>query len=115
MLQTITQQPAPVEVQACTNESAFAVLENAQRLVAECTLEQDPTASRYFTQIAYIYAELTSAYYAHVEEDLVPVSAITDAITRHLVYVEDASIFADCVANTDLACLNIDDLVYLSN
>ena len=115
MLKTITQTPAPVQVQVCTNESAFAVLENAQRLVNNCSLEQDPTASRYFTQVAYIYAELCNAYYAHAEQDLVPVNAITDAIVRHLIYVDDASIFADCVENTDLASINVHDLTYLSN
>jgi len=115
MLQTITQQPKPTQVQVCTNESAFAVLENAKRLVVECTLEQNPTASRYFTQVAFVYASLVDAYYTHAEQDLIPVSAITDAIVKHLVYVEDAQVFADCVANTDLATLDLNDLTYLSN
>ena len=115
MLQTITQTPKPQQVQVCTNDSAFTVLTNAQSLVAECMLEQDPTASRYFAQIANIYASLTQAYYAHAEQDLVPVSAITNAIVEHLVYTEDAGLFAELVAHTDLAVINIDDLVYLSN
>lgn len=115
MLQTITQQPKPTQVQVCTNESAFAVLENAQRLVVECTLEQDPTASRYFAQIASIYKSLVDAYYAYAEEDLVPVSAITDAIVEHLVYVEDAGIYAELVAGTDLESIDLNDLTYLSS
>lgn len=115
MLQTITQTPKSVQVQVCTNESAFAVLENAQRLVAECVLEQDPTGSRYFAQVANVYKDLVEAYYKYAEEDLVPVSAITDAIVEHLVYVEDASVYADIVANTDLASIDLNDLTYLSN
>ena len=115
MLQTITKQPAAVQVQVCTNDSAFTVMSNAQSLVAECMLEQDPTASRYFVQIANIYRDLVSAYYLHAEEDLVPVSAITDSIVEHLVYTEDAGLFAELVANTDLASLNVNDLTYLSN
>lgn len=115
MLQTITKQPAAVRVQVCTNDSAFAVLEKAQSLVAECVLEQDPTASRYFAQIGRIYAGLVQAYYTHAEQDLIPVSAITDPIVAELEYVEDAGLFAELVADTDLAVINIDDLVYLSN
>ena len=47
MLQTITKTSTK-QVQVCTNESAFAVLVNAQNLVCACVLEQDPTASSYF-------------------------------------------------------------------
>ena len=115
MLQTITQTPKPQQVQVCTNDSAFAVLEKAQHLVAECMLEQDPTASNYFAQIANIYRDLVQAYYAHVEEDLVPVSAITDAIVEHLVYTEESALFYTLVENTDLATLDLNDLTYLSN
>ena len=115
MLQTITKQPAAVRVQVCTNDSAFSVLEKAQSLVAECVLEQDPTASRYFAQVGRIYAGLVEAYYTHAEQDLIPVSAITDPIVAELEYVEDAGLFAELVAHTDLAVINIDDLVYLSN
>ena len=115
MLQTITQTPKPMQVQVCTNDSAFAVLEKAQHLVAECMLEQDPTAASYFAQIANIYRDLVQAYYAHADEDLVPVSAITNAIVEHLVYTEDAGLFAELVANTDLASINVHDLTYLSN
>ena len=115
MLQTITKQAEPMQVQVCTNDCAFAVLEKAQHLVTDCMLEQDPTASNYFIQIANIYRDLVQAYYAYADEDLVPVSAITDAIVEHLVYTEDAGLFTELVANTDLATLNIDDLVYLSN
>ena len=115
MLQTITQTPKPMQVQVCTNDSAFAVLEKAQHLVAECMLEQDPTAASYFAQIANIYRDLVQAYYAHAEEDLVPVSAITNAIVEHLVYTEDAGLFTELVADTDLSVLNVEDLVYLSN
>lgn len=115
MLQTITQTPKPTQVQVCTNESAFAVLKNAQRLVTECLLEQDPTGASYFAQIANIYKDLVEAYYAHAEQDLVPVSAITDAIVEHLVYVEDAGIYAELVANTDLESIDLNDLTYLSN
>ena len=61
MLQTITQTPKPMQVQVCTNDSAFAVLEKAQHLVAECMLEQDPTAASYFAQIANIYKDLVQA------------------------------------------------------
>jgi len=114
MLQTITKTSTQ-QVECCTHDSAFTVVENAQRLVTECLLEQDPTAARYFTQVAYIYAGLVDAYYTYADDDLVPVSAITDAITRHLIYVDDACIFTDCVANTDLASINVHDLTYLSN
>ena len=115
MLQTITQTPKPMQVQVCTNDCAFAVLEKAQHLVTECMLEQDPTASNYFVQIANIYRDLVQAYYAHAEEDLVPVSAITDAIVEHLVYTEDAGLYTELVANTDLSAIDINDLTYLSN
>ena len=115
MLQTITQTPKPMQVQVCTNDSAFAVLEKAQSLVAECVLEQDPTASRYFAQIGRIYAGLVQAYYTHAEQDLIPVSAITDPIVAELEYVEDAGIYTDLVENTDLASINVHDLTYLSN
>ena len=115
MLQTITQTPKPMQVQVCTNDCAFAVLEKAQHLVTECMLEQDPTASNYFIQIANIYRDLVQAYYAHAEEDLVPVSAITNAIVEHLVYTEDAGLYTELVANTDLSAIDINDLTYLSN
>ena len=37
------------------------------------------------------------------------------AIVEHLVYTEDAGLFTELVANTDLSVLNVEDLVYLSN
>ena len=114
MLQTITQQAAPVQIQVCTNDCAFAVLENAQRLVAGSMLEQDPTASRYFMLVADIYASLAETYYMHYsEEDLVPVNAITDAIIKHFdsEFPEDASIYEDLVANTDLVAIKLENLL----
>jgi hypothetical protein len=104
-----------MQVQVCTHDCAFAVLEKAQHLVAECVLEQDPTASRYFVQIASIYKSLVENYYMYAEEDFVPVSAITDAIVEHLVYYDDSSIYTDLVANTDLESIDLYDLTCLSS
>ena len=114
MLQTITKTSTK-QVKVCTNESAFAVLVNAQNLVCSCVLEQDPTASAYFVQVANIYRDLCKVYYKHVEQDLVPVAQICNAIAKHLTYVEESALFADLLENTDLATESVDNYTYLSN
>jgi hypothetical protein len=47
------------------------------------------------------------------EEDLVPVNVITDAIIKHFdsEFPEDASIYEDLVANTDLVAIKLENLL----
>ena len=114
MLQTITKTSTK-QIKVCTNDSAFAVLEKAHSLVTECGLEQDPTASSYFIQIANIYRDLCKVYYKYVEQEHVPVAQICNAIAKHLVYVDESALFYTLLENTDLATEKVDDYTYLSN
>jgi len=61
---TVTRTPAPVAVESVHYTVAHAVLENAQKAVADLCLDYDCTGARQYIMYANVFASLTDCYYS---------------------------------------------------
>ena len=114
-LKTITQTQT-TNVDSVHYTVAHAVLENAQKQVAQICLDYDSTGSSYYLNATQILANLTKVYYNSCDDsEYISLQAIMDAITSCLTYYDDEYLYNACVKNTALAKLNLHDYAYLSN
>jgi len=112
---TVTRTPAPVAVESVHYTVAHAVLENAQKAVADLCLDYDCTGARQYIMYANIFASLTDCYYSiDYDSEYVALDDLMQCFA-HLTYYDDSYIYDECVANTALAKVNLLDYVCLSS
>ena len=110
---TITQQ------QTITQDSIYyaevhKVLENAQKEIANCVFDSDCTGARQYIMLANIFASLVQCFYNSDNEEYIALDNIMQCFA-HLTYYDDSYIYDDCVKNTALTEINLNDYVCLSN
>jgi hypothetical protein len=112
---TVTKQIQPIAVDSVHYTVAHAVLENAQKQIADLCLDTDPTGARQYIMYANIFASLTDCYYSiDYDSEYVALDDLMQCFA-HLTYYDDSYIYDECVANTALEKIKLLDYVYLSN
>ena len=111
---TVTKQFQPIAVDSVHYTVAHAVLENAQKAVADLCLDYDCTGARQYVMYANIFASLTDCYYSADNAEYIALDDLMQCFA-HLTYYDDSYIYDECVANTALAKVNLLDYVCLSN
>ena len=111
---TVTRTPAPVAVESVHYTVAHAVLENAQKAVADMCLDTDCTGARQYIMYAKIFASLTDCYYSADNAEYIAVDDLMQCFA-HLTYYDDCYIHAEIVAGTALEKVDLLEHVYLSN
>ena len=112
---TVTRTPAPVAVESVHYTVAHAVLENAQKAVANLCLDYDCTGARQYIMYANIFASLTDCYYS-IDYDS-EYCALDDLMQcfAHLTYYDDSYIYAEIVQGTALESVDLLEHIYLSS
>ena len=113
MFKTVTQTQT-TQVDSVHYTVAHAVLENAQKAVADLCLDYDCTGARQYVMYANIFASLTDCYYSADNAEYIALDDLMQCFA-HLTYYDDSYIYDECVANTALAKVNLLDYVCLSN
>ena len=113
MFKTVTHTQT-TDVDSVHYTVAHAVLENAQKQIADTYFEADPTGARQYCMLANIFASLTDCFYSNSESDYIALSELMQCFA-HLTYYDDSYIYSDIVANTALADIELLDYVSLSN
>ena len=111
---TVTRTPAPVAVDSVHYTVAHAVLENAQKAVANLCLDTDCTGARQYVMYAKVFASLTDCYYSNADDDYVALDDLMQCFA-HLTYYDDSYIYAEIVEGTALEKVDLLEYVYLSN
>ena len=111
---TVTQTQT-TQVDCVHYTVAHAVLENAQKQVANTCFDSDCTGARYYIMCTQILANLTKVFYNADDAEYISKAEIIHAIADCLTYYDDAQLYDDCVANTALASENLYDYTYLSS
>lgn len=93
---------------------AHKVLENAQAEIANCVFDSDCTAARQYIMLANVFASLVQCFYNNDDNEYISIAEIMQCFT-HLTYYDDSYVYDDCVKNTALTEINLNDYVYLSN
>ena len=77
-----------------------AVMENAQKQVADLMLDYDATSSQYYVNATKILASLVETYYAYAnDDDYISIAEVMEAFSV-LTYYDEKSLYDDCVKNT---------------
>ena len=96
-------------------DAVHAVMENAQKIVANLCLDYDSTGSSYYVNATKILANLTESYYAYCDDDdYISVAEIMQCFSV-LTYYDEKHLYDDCVANTAFEKLDFYDYCSLHN
>ena len=103
-----------VAVESVHWQTLFAVVENAYNNLQ--LMEADGTSSSYFVNSANIYAQLAAVYAAHVDaENYIALSTVMECFTNNITYYDESDLYENCVANTAMQNVKLQDYTYLSN
>ena len=111
---TVTQHFQPIAVDSVHYTVAHAVMENAQKQIANTFFESDCTAARHYIMLANVFASLTQCFYNAGDDEYIALDDLMQCFA-HLTYYDDSNLYDDCVANTPLAKIKLLDYVSLSN
>ena len=107
---TVTTKNDSVHVDA-----VHALMENAQKQVADLCLDYDSTGSSYYVNATKILANLTESYYAYCDDDdFISVAEIMQCFNV-LTYYDEKHLYDDCVKNTAFEKLDFYDYCSLCN
>ena len=94
---------------------AHAVLENAQKLVADLCLDYDATGSEYYVHATKILASLVQTYYAYAnDDDYISIAEVMEAFNV-LTYYDEKHLYDDLVKNTAFEKLDFYEYCSLCN
>ena len=112
-LKTITKKTTTT-VDSVHADCVFAVLENAFNNVQ--LMEADCTSASYFINSANIYAQLADLYASFANyDDYVALDSVMEIFANNITYYDESSLYDDCVANTAMQNVNLQDYASLSN
>ena len=95
-------------------DAVHAVMENAQKIVANLRLDYDSTGSSYYVNATKILANLTENYYAYCDDEFISVAEVMESFNV-LTYYDEKHLYDDCVANTAFEKLDFYDYCSLHN
>jgi len=103
------------EVASVYYEEAHAVLENAQKQVAELCLDTDSTGSSYVINATKILANLTETYYSFCDsDDYIGIDKLMDCFSV-LTYYDEKDLYDRCVHGTAMEQVDFFEYLSLSN
>jgi len=112
-LKTITQTQT-TNVDSVHADTVYAVLTNAFNNVQ--LMEADCTGASMFINSANIYAQLADLYASFADsKDYVALSSVMEIFANNITYYDESSLYDDCVANTAMQNVKLQDYAYLSN
>ena len=112
-LKTITQTQT-TNVDSVHANTVFAVLENAYNNLQ--LMEADCTSASYFINSANIYAQLAEVYASFADcDDYVALSTVMEVFANNITYYDESSLYENCVENTAMQNVNLQDYTSLSN
>lgn len=114
-LKTIAKQ-TKTNVESVHVDTVFAVLEKAHANVAAQCMEADCTSASYFINTANIYAQLADLYAAYAQtNDYIALADVMQCFTDNITYYDESFMYEDCVQNTAMQNVKLQDYTYLSN
>ena len=112
-LTTITKS-VKTNVQSVHADTVFAVLTNAYNNVQ--LMEADCTSASYFINTANIYAQLAAVYASFADRtDYVALSTVMEVFANNITYYDESDLYENCVANTAMQNVKLENYTYLSN
>ena len=112
-LKTITKTQTK-QVESVHADCVFAVLENAYNNLQ--LMEADCTSASYFINSANIYAQLAALYASFADcDDYVALDSVMQCFTNNITYYDESSLYENCVANTAMQNVKLENYTYLSN
>jgi hypothetical protein len=112
-LKTITKTKTKT-VESVHVNTVFAVLENAYNSLQ--LMEADCTSASYFINSANIYAQLATLYASFADcSDYVALHKVMQCFANNITYYDESSLYENCVANTAMQNVQLENYVYLSN
>ena len=107
---TVTTKNDSVHVDA-----VHALMENAQKKVADLCLDYDATGSEYYVNATKILASLVETYYAYAnDDDYISIAEVMEAFSV-LTYYDEKHLYDDLVKNTAFEKLDFYDYCSLCN
>ena len=112
-LKTITQTHT-TQVESVHADCVFAVLKNAYNNMQ--LMEADCTSASYFINSANIYAQLATLYASFADSnDYVALDSVMQVFANNITYYDESDLFNNCVKNTAMQNVQLENYTYLSN
>jgi len=112
-LKTIAKQ-TKTNVESVHVDTVYAVLQNAYNNVQ--LMEADCTGASYFINSANIYAQLAAVYASFADcDDYVALSTVMEVFADNITYYDESNLYDDCVQNTAMQNVNLQDYASLSD
>ena len=97
-------------------DTVYAVLEKAHAAVAADCMEADCTSASYFINTARIYAQLADLYAANMHyNDYIALADVMQCFADNITYYDESWLYEDCVQNTAMQNVKLQDYTDLSN
>jgi hypothetical protein len=79
-------------------------------------MEADCTSASYFINSANIYAQLATLYASFADcSDYVALHKVMQCFANNITYYDESSLYENCVANTAMQNVQLENYVCLSN
>lgn len=112
-LKTIAKKQT-TKVKSVHADTVYAVLENAYNSLQ--LMEADCTSASYFINSANIYAQLAEVYASFADcDDYVALDSVMEVFANNITYYDESDLYDNCVANTAMQNVKLQDYTDLSN
>ena len=102
------------KVESVHADTVYAVMYNCFRNLA--FVDSDCTGSSYYIASANIFAQLQSLYCSFAStDDYVALDSVMQVFANNIYFYDESSLYDDCVADTAMQNVNLQDYAILHN